>query len=83
MMLLHSSYCTLYQSLKKDLAELPECPYFIVNGGERALTAQERMNTHHNVFKRRQSNNAYVAGIRSMAESQNRPPKSLSEWVME
>ncbi|KAL9691169.1 hypothetical protein QQ045_011588 [Rhodiola kirilowii] len=82
--MLRSSYCTLYQNSEKDLTELGECPYdqggyFIINGSEKVLIAQEKMSTNHvYVFKKRQPNKyAYVAEIRSMAESQNRPPSGM------
>lgn len=82
--MLRSSYCTLYQNSEKDLTELGECPYdqggyFIINGSEKVLIAQEKMSTNHvYVFKKRQPNKyAYVAEVRSMAESQNRPPSTM------
>lgn len=82
--MLRSSYCTVYQNSEKDLTELGECPYdqggyFIINGSEKVLIAQEKMSTNHvYVFKKRQPNKyAYVAEVRSMAESQNRPPSSM------
>lgn len=82
--MLRSSYCTLFQNSEKDLTELGECPYdqggyFIINGSEKVLIAQEKMSTNHvYVFKKRQPNKyAYVAEVRSMAESQNRPASSM------
>ncbi|KAJ4703477.1 DNA-directed RNA polymerase subunit beta [Melia azedarach] len=82
--MLRSSYCTLYQNSEKDLTELGECPYdqggyFIINGSEKVLIAQEKMSTNHvYVFKKRQPNKyAYVAEVRSMADSQNRPPSTM------
>ncbi|KAI8000513.1 DNA-directed RNA polymerase II subunit RPB2 [Camellia lanceoleosa] len=82
--MLRSSYCTLFQNSEKDLTELGECPYdqggyFIINGSEKVLIAQEKMSTNHvYVFKKRQPNKyAYVGEVRSMAESQNRPPSSM------
>ncbi|KAG9447823.1 hypothetical protein H6P81_013951 [Aristolochia fimbriata] len=64
---------------EKDLTELGECPYdqggyFIINGSEKVLIAQEKMSTNHvYVFKKRQPHlYSYVAEVRSMAESQNR-----------
>ncbi|KAH9748691.1 DNA-directed RNA polymerase II subunit 2 [Citrus sinensis] len=78
------SYCTLYQNSQKALTELGECPYdeggyFIINGSEKVLIAQEKMSTNHvYVFKKRQPNKyAYVAEVCSMAESQNRPPSTI------
>ncbi|KAJ0247131.1 DNA-directed RNA polymerase II subunit 2 [Hirschfeldia incana] len=82
--MLRSSYCTLHQNLEKDLMELGECPYdqggyFIINGSEKVLIAQEKMSTNHiYVFKKRQPNKySYVAEVRSMAENQNRPPSTM------
>jgi DNA-directed RNA polymerase II subunit RPB2 len=82
--MLRSSYCTLYGNSEKDLTELGECPYdqggyFIINGSEKVLIAQEKMSTNHvYVFKKRQPNKyAYVAEVRSMAENQNRPASSM------
>jgi DNA-directed RNA polymerase II subunit RPB2 len=82
--MLRSSYCTLYQQSEKDLTELGECPYdqggyFVINGSEKVLIAQEKMSTNHvYVFKKRQPNKfAYVGEVRSMAENQNRPASSM------
>ncbi|KAJ7556827.1 hypothetical protein O6H91_05G100400 [Diphasiastrum complanatum] len=82
--MLRSSYCTLYENSDKDLTELGECPYdqggyFIINGSEKVLIAQEKMSTNHvYVFKKRQPNKyAYVAEVRSMAETQNKPASSM------
>ncbi|GAU39720.1 hypothetical protein TSUD_144860, partial [Trifolium subterraneum] len=80
--MLRSSYCTLYEKDEKDLAELGECPYdqggyFIINGSEKVLIAQEKMSTNHvYVFKKRQPNKySFVAEVRS--ETQNRPPSTM------
>nr|GEW86579.1 DNA-directed RNA polymerase II subunit 2 [Tanacetum cinerariifolium] len=60
--MLWSSYCTLFQNSEKALMEHGECPYdqggyFIINGSEKVLIAQEKMSTNHvYVFKKRQSN---------------------------
>ncbi|KAJ9539990.1 hypothetical protein OSB04_026496 [Centaurea solstitialis] len=82
--MLRSSYCTLFQKSETDLTELGECPYdeggyFIINGSEKVLIAQEKMSANHvYVFKKRQPNKyAYVAEVRSMAESRNRPPSTM------
>nr|GEV41181.1 DNA-directed RNA polymerase II subunit RPB2 [Tanacetum cinerariifolium] len=82
--MLWSSYCTLFQNLKKDLMELGECPYdqggyFIINESEKVLIAQAKMgNNHVYVFKKRQPNKyAYVGKVRSMTESKNRPPSMM------
>ncbi|XP_024368974.1 DNA-directed RNA polymerase II subunit RPB2 [Physcomitrium patens] len=82
--MLRSRYCTLFENSDKDLTELGECPYdqggyFIINGSEKVLIAQEKMSTNHvYVFKKRQPNKyCYVAEVRSMAENQNRPPSGM------
>lgn len=82
--MLRSSYCSLYNLSEKDLTELGECPYdqggyFIVNGSEKVLIAQEKMSSNHvYVFKKRQPNKyAYVAEVRSIAEGQNKAPSSM------
>ncbi|GKE05572.1 DNA-directed RNA polymerase II subunit RPB2 [Tanacetum coccineum] len=82
--MLRSSYCRLFQNSEKDLTGLGEClydqgGYFIINESEKVLIAQENMSTNHvYVFKKRQPNKyAYVGEVRSMAESQNRPPSTM------
>lgn len=82
--MLQSSYCNLHESSENDLTDLHECPYdqggyFIVNGSEKVLIAQEKMCTNHVfVFKKRQPNKyAYVGEVRSMEETQNRPPSTM------
>lgn len=82
--MLRSSYCSLYHLSEKDLTEMGECPYdqggyFIINGSEKVLLAQEKMSTNHvYVFQKRQPNKyAYVAEVRSIAESQNKAPSGM------
>ena len=46
--MLRSEYCSLHDHTDKELTELGECPYdeggyFIINGSEKVLIAQERM----------------------------------------
>ncbi|KAJ0456154.1 DNA-directed RNA polymerase II subunit RPB2 [Helianthus annuus] len=84
-----SNYATvkvLYaiSEFRTGLDRLGECPYdqggyFIVNGTEKVLIAQEKMSTNHvYVFKKTQPNKYdYVAEVRSMPESQNRPPSPM------
>ncbi|KAL2926779.1 DNA-directed RNA polymerase II subunit RPB2 [Bienertia sinuspersici] len=67
-----------------SLAELGECPYdqggyFIIDGSEKVLIAQEKLRTNHvYVFSLRQPNkSAYVAVSSSLAEPQNRPLSTL------
>ena len=67
-----SSYCITNGMPKKGLVELQECEYdqggyFIVNGNEKVLVAQERMATN-NVYVFLNKINNYVAEIRSIQE---------------
>ncbi|CAN8275378.1 unnamed protein product [Cochlearia groenlandica] len=82
--MLRSSYCNLYQNSEEELTKHGECPYdqggyFIINGSERVLIAQEKMSTNHvYVYKKRHPNkHLYVGEVRSMAEKQNRPPSTM------
>ena len=50
--MLRSDYCSLHGHTDKELTELGECPYdeggyFVINGSEKVLIAQERMSTNH------------------------------------
>jgi len=83
--MLRSSYCMLPAgSSDKDLQELGECPYdqggyFIINGGEKVLIAQEKMSLNHvYVFKKAMpSKYSYVAEIRSCLEVGSRPTSTM------
>ncbi|CAD25744.1 DNA-DIRECTED RNA POLYMERASE II SECOND LARGEST SUBUNIT [Encephalitozoon cuniculi GB-M1] len=83
--MLRSSYCVLYGLGDKDLIDLGECPYdqggyFIVNGSEKVIVAQERMasNTVY-VFKKAQpATYTHYAEIRSVPEKSSRNPSTLS-----
>lgn len=49
--MLRSTYCLLNELTDRDLTELNECPldpggYFIINGSEKVLIAQEKMATN-------------------------------------
>ena len=58
--MLRSQYCSLHDHTDKELTELGECAYdeggyFIINGSEKVLIAQEKMSTNHvYVFEKRQ-----------------------------
>jgi len=74
--MLRSEYCSLHDHTDKELTELGECPYdeggyFIVNGSEKVLIAQEKMSTNHvYVFQKRQpSKYMWVSECRSSPES--------------
>jgi DNA-directed RNA polymerase II subunit RPB2 len=73
--MLRSSYCILNDLQDKDLYDLNECPYdsggyFIINGSEKVLIAQERMATNHvYVFAKAQPSPInFLAEIRSAVE---------------
>lgn len=67
------------------MTELNECPldpggYFIINGSEKVLIAQEKMATNTvYVFKKKESKYAHTAEIRSYIENSSRPVSTL--WV--
>eukprot|EP00898_Chlorokybus_atmophyticus_P001664 jgi/Chlat1/2499/Chrsp175S02370 len=82
--MLRSTYCSLYDNTDKDLTELGECPYdqggyFVINGSEKVLIAQEKMSSNHvYVFKKRQPNKySFVAECRSLSETGSRPVSTL------
>lgn len=83
--MLRSTYCLLNGLTDRDLCELNECPldpggYFIINGSEKVLIAQEKMATNTvYVFQKKESKYSYTAEIRSYIENSSRPVSSL--WV--
>ena len=83
--MLRSSCCLLKDLSDRDLNELNECPldpggYFIINGSEKVLIAQEKMTTNTVfVFAKKESKYAYVAEIRSMMDNSSRPVSTI--WV--
>lgn len=73
--MLRSAFCILYNLAEQDLHDLNECPYdqggyFIINGSEKVLIAQERMATNHvYVFAKAQpSPISFLSEIRSQVE---------------
>ena len=69
--MLRSDYCNLCDHGDDEMPDLGECPYdqggyFVVNGSEKVLIAQERMaNNHVYVFKKKQpSRFSYIAECR-------------------
>ncbi|KAI0347765.1 DNA-directed RNA polymerase II, subunit 2 [Trametopsis cervina] len=73
--MLQSTFCILRDLKDKELYDLNECPYdsggyFIINGSEKVLIAQERMATNHvYVFAKAQpSPISFLAEIRSAVE---------------
>jgi DNA-directed RNA polymerase II subunit RPB2 len=73
--MLRSTFCILRNLEDSDLFDLNECPYdsggyFVINGSEKVLIAQERMATNHvYVFAKGQpSPISHLAEIRSAVE---------------
>ena len=73
--MLRSSFCILSDLGERELYDLNECPYdsggyFIINGSEKVLIAQERMATNHvYVFAKAQPSPInFLAEIRSAVE---------------
>lgn len=83
--MLRSTYCLLNGLTDRDLSELSECPldpggYFVINGSEKVLIAQEKMATNTvYVFSMKDSKYAYKTEIRSCIEHSSRPTSTL--WV--
>lgn len=83
-MMLKAKYCHLYNLNEDDLHAFSECPYdqggyFIINGSEKVLIAQERSAANIvQVFKKAQPTpTPYVAEIRSALEKGSRLISSL------
>jgi DNA-directed RNA polymerase II subunit RPB2 len=81
--MLRSDYCSLHGHTDKELTELGECPYdeggyFVINGSEKVLIAQERMSTNHvYVFEKKQpSKFMWQAECRSQPERGSRGASS-------
>jgi DNA-directed RNA polymerase II subunit RPB2 len=72
--MVRSNVCNLYGMSMDECVSTGECSndpggYFIINGKERALVCQERLNYNHvYVFDANDVKNPYVAEIRSMSE---------------
>jgi len=83
--MLRSTYCLLNALTDRDLTELNECPldpggYFVINGSEKVLIAQEKMATNTvYVFEQKDSKYAYKTEIRSCLEHSSRPASTM--WV--
>lgn len=83
--MLRSSFCLLAKCKSEvELNKVGECHvdqggYFIINGSEKVLLAQERMSANH-VFvfvKSQPSKYSHVAEVRSVADVSNRPATTL------
>ena len=81
--MLRSTFCVLSDLADRDLTELNECPldpggYFIINGSEKVLIAQEKMATNTvYVFQKKDSKYAYTCEIRSCLEQSSRPTSTM------
>uniref|UniRef100_A0A7M5VCZ8 DNA-directed RNA polymerase n=1 Tax=Clytia hemisphaerica TaxID=252671 RepID=A0A7M5VCZ8_9CNID len=81
--MLRSSFCVLKGQTDRDLCELNECPldpggYFVINGSEKVLIAQEKMATNTvYVFQKKDSKYAYTCEIRSCLEQSSRPTSTM------
>jgi DNA-directed RNA polymerase II subunit RPB2 len=81
--MLKSTCCVLHGQTDKGLTDLGECPYdqggyFIINGSEKVLIAQERMCSNRvYAFRGKKGTDTFICEIRSMAEGQHRPPSTL------
>ena len=82
--MVRSAYCQLSDCEDKDLTAFKECPYdqggyFIINGSEKVLIAQEKM-SNNNVYVFKKSKDAqysYVAEVRSCLETGSKPTSTL------
>ncbi|BGP39455.1 DNA-dependent RNA polymerase II [Rhodotorula kratochvilovae] len=87
--MLQSKFCILHELEEKEKLELNECPfdkggYFVINGSEKVLIAQERMATNRvYVFAKSQpSPISYLAEIRSAVEKGGKTISSLQIKMM-
>ena len=87
--MLKSKYCVLKDMPEEALYAYSECPYdqggyFVINGSEKVLIAQERSAANIvQVFKKAQSNTPYVAEIRSAVEKGSRLISSMQMKLYE
>eukprot|EP00051_Salpingoeca_urceolata_P023095 m.387959 g.387959 ORF g.387959 m.387959 type:complete len:1181 (-) comp20066_c18_seq9:1399-4941(-) len=86
--MLRSRFCNLHSFSNQELVFLNECPldvggYFIINGSEKVLIAQERMasNTVY-VFQRKDAKYMYVSECRSVLENSSRPASTLAVMML-
>lgn len=82
--MLRSRFCVLADKDDMQLSELGECiydqgGYFVINGGEKVIIAQERMsNNHVYAFKKKQPHKfSWVIETRSQVENSTRPTSTL------
>lgn len=82
--MLRSLFCVLSDKDDAQLADLGECiydqgGYFVINGSEKVIVAQERMsNNHVYAFRKKQpSKFSWVIETRSQVENSTRPTSTL------
>ena len=83
--MLRSKFCVLNEKEMSpaDMYNFKECPldvggYFVVNGTEKVIIAQERMAANNvYVFERKEAKYLFVAEIRSVIENSSRPPSTM------
>lgn len=81
--MLRSNVCCLYGLTDRNLAQVGECPYdsggyFIINGSEKVLIAQERMATNViHCFEKKESTFTHYAEIRSAPQRGSKTPSAL------
>ncbi|KAI9467671.1 DNA-dependent RNA polymerase II [Coemansia sp. RSA 989] len=86
--MLRSQYCNLHGLKYQQLHELGECPYdqggyFVINGSEKVLIAQERIAANAVlVFHKTHPHPHYVAEIRSQAERASKMVSALTLKLM-
>jgi DNA-directed RNA polymerase II subunit RPB2 len=87
--MLHSKYCVLHKLLDRDLSKVGECVfdrggYFVINGSEKVMIAQERLcNNHVYVFKKQQPHKfEWICDIRSHISKGARPTSSIQLQMM-
>jgi DNA-directed RNA polymerase II subunit RPB2 len=83
--MVRSKFCALNNKTDRERVDVKECiydqgGYFIINGGEKVIVAQERMaNNFVYVFKRKEpASYSWSAEIRSNMDSSNRPPSQFT-----
>lgn len=79
--MVRSDYCMLHNKTKEERVKFGECEYdeggyFVINGGEKVIVAQEKMTSNFvYVFKNKQpSKYSWIAEIRSQIERSNEKP---------
>ena len=87
--MVRSNYCALHKKTEKERITYKECVfdqggYFIINGKEKVLVAQEKMaNNFVYVFHKNQpSKYSWIAEIRSQNDATNKVPSAFSIKLM-